>query len=55
MTQAQIKWASQHDWYQGFHNGSVLALDRIIDAKGLVSCVTLAFSNFDELRRWAGY
>ena len=49
MTNNQIKWASQHDWYIGTANGSVTVRGDTGEAD------TLTFSDFGSLHHWAGY
>ncbi len=48
MTESEIKWASQHDWFISASNGVVVAMDSGIGK-------TEFFTDFKELKNWAGY
>lgn len=56
MSSEQIKWAMNHDWYLTTHyNGNGLG---VIDAVMVIDHDTLdisIFSDYHELRKWAGY
>ena len=54
MTQDQIEWARQHDWFACAHeDGSV----EVLEQSEQVDCLLIrrTFSDFEELREWAGY
>jgi hypothetical protein len=61
MTKQQIRWASQHDWflYEGIDGMSVVCRDYDSHLCGNGEWhhdpITVTFSNFRELRVWAGY
>ena len=56
MTDSQIKWASQHDWYVSSNSGNVFANDVVYNSKTKQSETTLvSFNNFSDLYTWAGY
>ena len=60
LTQAQVQWAMQHDWFvrtcrcqpqdntQGFVIGALVRHD-------VKEAETMVFTNFEELKAWAGY
>ena len=48
MTQTQIKWASQHDWFINATDTEITAMDSGI---GIVE----TFPDFKTLYAWAGY
>lgn len=61
LSKAQIEWARQHDWYrarfvsmQGQVHG-VVAVERVRAEDGNVTEEEIAFDDFRELRKWAGY
>ena len=49
MTNPQINWASEHDWYLSASNGRVTVRGDTGEA------ATLVFSDFISLYQWAGY
>lgn len=55
MTKQQVKWASQHDWYIGDveHDGYRAVLVRDYHPSGEYFVNT--FSDFNKLKKWAGY
>ena len=56
MTDSQIKWASQHDWYVSNNSGNVFVNDVVYNSKTKQSETTLvSFNNFSDLYLWAGY
>jgi len=48
MTNTQIKWASQHDWFIEANHDTITVMD---SGLGVVE----TFTNFKELTIWAGY
>jgi hypothetical protein len=56
MTTQQIAWASKHDWFiesiPSKFRGKKL---RVIVKDDMVAGNTLVFTDFDELKQWAGY
>lgn len=48
MTDKQIEWASRHDWFRA---GWGLA----VEVYDYACSDTLVFTDFQALRRWAGY
>lgn len=53
MTEQQVKWASQHDWYEGacseeYNTYYITVYDSVLDDN-------VTFDNFQELKEWAGY
>lgn len=56
MTDSQIKWASQHDWYVSNKSGYVFVNEVTYNSKTKQSETTLvSFNNFSDLHIWAGY
>lgn len=60
LTEQQMKWAKQHDWFGSSyklaaHCHEVTCFTVEIDKAGLVQEVTATFTDFQELRAWAGY
>jgi len=57
MNAKQIAWAKAHDWflYVGIDGASVIVLDRCVCAAGHLHEKVMYFTNFRELRVWAGY
>lgn len=57
MNAQQIKWASQHDWYSHSSGNTVYVVDYVInvDTNNVVTNKVMPFTNFQELRVWAGY
>lgn len=59
MTDQQIKWAAQHDWYVG-HGVNVenklfiRVKERLVDDIGYYD-VTYDLTDYQALRAWAGY
>ena len=52
LTKRHIKWAKQHDWYVCLReDGAVMVRDYTEDGAQTFR----AFTDFYELRRWAGY
>lgn len=50
MTQAQIRWASTHDWFiKANKDNSVTVRHDMPDGEPLV------FNDYQELKDWAGY
>jgi|TARA_R110000822_G_scaffold285215_1_gene406566 hypothetical protein len=56
MTTQQIAWARKHDWFiesiPSKFRGKKL---RVIVKDDMVAGNTLVFTDFDELKQWAGY
>lgn len=60
MTEAQVKWAKQHDWYvSAWSLGSgvwhVRVEEHVVMPSGNVTDRQLCFTDFAKLRAWAGY
>lgn len=58
MTEQQIKWAAQHDWFVSVAGDGegVLVSDVSLDTRmGEIFTETKAFRDYRTLRRWAGY
>lgn len=56
MNRFQINWARQHDWFIGSKNGLVLVQDWVKSSEnGTFLSTVKSFTNFGELRAWAGY
>lgn len=56
MTKAQIKWASEHDWFDGSMGGSVYVIEYIYNQRTETAKEVLkTFDDFKLLREWAGY
>jgi hypothetical protein len=57
MTERQIKWAAQHDWYVATlaSGEGVLVWDAYVTRDGVLHQDSVAFVDFRKLRRWAGY
>ena len=54
-TARQVKWASLHDWFISGNGESITVRNVVWGADKKVSVTTGFFSNFDDLRDWAGY
>ena len=50
MTKQQIKWASQHDWY--VCHSDILKRVTVWEQETMQ---TVCFTDFKELKTWAGY
>lgn len=58
MTREQIQWAHQHDWFKGAHQRveGPLAGEYVATVQDDMDADNeLEFSDFQELRSWAGY
>lgn len=55
ITQKQIKWASEHDWFVDANYDGIQALERLVNVDGSVKESVVVFTDFKELRDWAGY
>ena len=57
MTDKQIRWAKQHDWFVAVcaDGESILAVDIQYHRDGTVTTDSVAFRDFYKLRNWAGY
>ena len=47
-TESQVKWASQHDWFLGGDSNYIVCRGEYGDQR-------VSFTNFKQLRDWAGY
>lgn len=54
MSQRQIQWASQHDWFVSAANGAVLVTCPFLIGT-TVGHEVRTFRSFADLRTWAGY
>ena len=54
-TEKQIKWASQHDWFISGNSESITVRNVVWGPDKKVVVTTGFFSNFLDLRNWAGY
>jgi hypothetical protein len=51
-TAAQIKWASEHDWFVSVNdNGNIVCRDEYWDGTSNI----VVHNSFQDLRDWAGY
>tara|TARA_R110000851_G_scaffold53830_1_gene127586 strand:+ start:467 stop:634 length:168 start_codon:yes stop_codon:yes gene_type:complete len=55
MTTQQIVWASKHDWFIEAKVLRITGQIRIHVKDGMVAGNTLGFTDFEELKQWAGY
>lgn len=55
MTRQQIAWASQHDWFIADNTDGTIDVADICTHNGKVIKAIACFSNFSELKAWAGY
>lgn len=60
MTKQQAEWASKHDWFIGqvaIGNGNfkVTVEESIYDEEDNYHYFVVSFTDFQELREWAGY
>lgn len=58
LTENQIKWAAEHDWYiaTSKDRDAVLVKEVVRDCNtGMVIRTQVWFKDFDDLRSWAGY
>ena len=63
MTKNQVDWASEHDWYRGYYiadnNGGIAVLVRPDTGETGTLCYfgkpAIVFTDFNELKAWAGY
>ena len=57
MTDKQISWAKNHDWFIEISSDGegVLVLDVSVDRVGVVHTTTRVFTDYYRLRNWAGY
>lgn len=53
-TDGQINWASQHDWFKAGNSQSITCYEDYTEA-GLFKTKLVSFTNFQNLRDWAGY
>jgi hypothetical protein len=55
MTERQLQWAASHDWYIGVSpSGKVVCVDEYTK-DGVNYRDVIAFTDFAEMRAWAGY
>lgn len=56
MTYRQIQWAASHDWFvRDNGNGTITVHDQWVWRDGTCGDAWVFFSDFRELRAWAGY
>lgn len=56
MTQSQIKWAAEHDWFSHTKDGAVVVSEQVYNEHtDTTTYVIETFTSFTELREWAGY
>lgn len=56
MTNRQIAWAAQHDWFLCARDGRVFCVCRVTFSDGRPAEDEFAdFDNITDLRAWAGY
>ena len=56
LTEKQIKWASQHDWFiESGADGTILVKDSYVLDSVLYEPILKWTGTFAELRAWAGY
>ena len=52
LTEGQIRWASEHDWFVRREGDGIVVADRYSDGTEIIVEWHLSFR---ELREWAGY
>ena len=59
INEKQVKWAKQHDWFQGVEytaSGAVVhAKSESLNKDGSVQVERAKFTSFKDMYRWAGY
>lgn len=56
MTQSQIKWAAEHDWFIKADGGDVVVNEVIYNPDtDEEQEMIIVFSSFTDLKNWAGY
>lgn len=55
MTNKQIAWAAQHDWFDYACDGTVYATEYVSSGYDAWIGIPVSFTNFMALRNWAGY
>lgn len=56
MTKQQIHWAKQHGWFlKARENGVVVVIDFVLFSDGSYRARQKEFTDYKELRAWAGY
>lgn len=55
LTERQIAWASQHDWFIDADVTGVMVNEILVHENGTVLESVKSFSDFQQLRTWAGY
>jgi len=56
LTEAQIRWATLHDWCLGRVGNTVEVVDHYTDRKGVFHWRRFVWKkSFEDLRDWAGY
>lgn len=60
MTTEQARWASSHEWFKTYYPDPVgtmvvVAIDECVDREGRVTRNIVSFTDYRELRAWAGY
>ena len=52
LTERQMQWASEHDWFVRREGDQIIVADRYSDGTEIIMPWLLSFR---ELREWAGY
>ncbi len=55
MNKKQVLWAKQHDWFVCEREGVVYAESIELDKENNRVLESVSFTDFEELRAWAGY
>ena len=56
MTQSQIKWAAEHDWFVKANGDEVVVSETMHNHdKNTQYDIETSFTSFTELKNWAGY
>lgn len=55
MTMRQIEWAAQHDWFRAWARSPDSPIVFIAVVYDSLSDSKVRFTDFSELRAWAGY
>ena len=54
MTNAQVAWAAEHDWYVRSEMDTKTGVSNVV-VRGEQPGTRIKFTDFQALRRWAGY
>ena len=54
MTNAQVAWAAEHDWYVRSEMDTKTGVSNVV-VRGEQPGTRTKFTDFQALRRWAGY